>query len=332
MPSQINNSDLCFLLYNYTFSLIVQHSLQEFEPAKIAAKARSASDDYCYGYMNVDTQGYYITTVKLSTGVVDCSAREFGSDEVPMGIVSFDRALKNDGYLGQMNIITVSSFSGPNAAIWGYDIAQVDDLRSEYLFHTPSEIPSKEAPYSIPVYSIDPLLRGTELLFGSVKERNFPIIAGAHVPCAVKSQDSIDTNTGKPTSGWVWCLLSLAISVIRSRDACLFAEDVGFFADEYEYGKMKSLTKGEVISKLNKKQKQVVYSQFLCGFDQNVPYKEVFVGYRYRRVDPGQHGTALTCAPYITLAGNAYPQKGKATRLAEMTASEWKDEVLSKRS
>ena len=316
--------------------LAVQLPYQLFEPEKIAANARSPSDDYCYGYMNADTQGYYITTVKLSTGVVD--VRGFDDDEVLMGIVSYDRAEKNDAYIGQMNMITVSSFSGPNAAIWGYDIAQVDDLRSQYLFNTPevpSKIPSKyqprEQPYSIPVYSINPLLKGTELLFGSEKKRNFPVIAGAHVPCAAKSQDSIDSNTGKPTSGWVWCFLSLAISVNRGRDACLFVEDAGFFADDYQYGKVKSLTENEVINKLEKKQKQVVYSQYLCGVDQSTPFKEIFIGYRYRRIDPGFYGTAFTCAPYITLAGNAYPQKGKAARLAEMTALEWTEEVLSKR-
>ena len=39
-----------------------------YDAANVADNAGSGSDNYCYGYGNVDTNGYYITTVKLETG------------------------------------------------------------------------------------------------------------------------------------------------------------------------------------------------------------------------------------------------------------------------
>ena len=39
-----------------------------YDAANVADNARSGNDDYCYGYGNIDTNGYYITTVKLEIG------------------------------------------------------------------------------------------------------------------------------------------------------------------------------------------------------------------------------------------------------------------------
>lgn len=97
-------------------------------------------------------------------------------DEVLAGIVSYDRAESNGAYIGQINMITVSSFSGPNAAVWGYDLVENDALRSKPLFQVPSEnvvvqLPERyreknvklpEKLRSITVYDVDPLLKSTE--------------------------------------------------------------------------------------------------------------------------------------------------------------------------
>ena len=289
-------------------------SAKGYDAAHVADNARSGNDDYCYGYGNVDTNGYYITTVKLETGRV--SIKGLGKDEVLEGIVAYDRAEKNGAYIGQINMITVSSFAGPNSAIWGYDIAKISDLRSKKLYNMEK----------IPVYSMDPLLQATQTLFGTEKNRFFPPLAGAHVPCAAKSANSNDPSTGAPTSGWVWCFLSLAIAENRARDACLFVEDAGFFADEFTHGKVTALGEQDVIKKLDKKTHQVTRSQLLCGKNQNVAFKEIFVSYRYQRIDQDHYGTAFTCAPYVTLAGNAYPPGG-AGQLASMSLKKWKESV-----
>ena len=70
------------------------------------------------------TKGYYISAVKLSTGKV--SVEGLGKDNVLEGIVAYDKAERNTAYLGQVNMITVSSFSGPLSAVWGLDLAKVD--------------------------------------------------------------------------------------------------------------------------------------------------------------------------------------------------------------
>ena len=124
----------------------------------------------------------------------------------------------------------------------------------------------------------------------------------------------------------VWCFLSLAIVENREQDACLFVEDAGFFADEFTYGKVKALDEQEVTKKLDKKTHQVTRSQLLCGKNQNVTFKEIFVSYRYLRVNQDHYGTAFMCAPYVTLAGNAYPPGG-ASQLASMSLEEWQESV-----
>ena len=250
----------------------------------------------------------------------------------------YDKAEKNGAYIGQINMITVSSFSGPSAVVWGYDLVPPVDLRKELLFVVPDRSKKLPDPFqskidklppslrSISVYCVDPLLRATQSLFGTDSDRNFPPLAGAHVPCAAKSSNSIDPNTGKPTSGWVWCYIALAIADNRDRDACLFVEDGEFFADTTSYGKVTAMTEEEVIKELNRKRYEVVYSQFLCGIDQHTPFKEIFVGYEYKRVDAGFYGCALTCAPYVTLAKKVYPG-GDAKLLTKINLGEWEAAV-----
>ena len=40
------------------------------------------------------------------------------------GIVAYDRCEKNDAYIGQINMITVSSFTGPNSGVWKFEAAE----------------------------------------------------------------------------------------------------------------------------------------------------------------------------------------------------------------
>ena len=299
-----------------------------YDPVLVASKAVSPSDTNCFGYQNTDTGGHYITTLKLSTGVINIEGLD--NDKVLTDIVSYDKAEKNSAYMGQVNVITVSSFTGPLSAIWGYDLAKANKLYDKLLFKVPDDlmhIPQGFQPHSltksqIPVYSIDPLLEATQALFGTADSRHFPIIAGAHVACAMKKATSIDPITNTPVPGWIWCFLALAIAERRECDASLFIEDVGFFPDEVGV----ALFENEVIKKLKEKQKQVVLSQYLCGINQNTPFSEIFVGYRYERVDTGYFGCALSCAPYITLAKEVYPINGGTKRLAAMSLEEWTHE------
>jgi hypothetical protein len=79
-------------------------------------------DDYCGGYGNPGSSGVgYVSVLKLSTGMVLKAM-----DSVLEGIVSYDRAEKNDAYAGQINMIAASSFNGINGAVWGYHLARHD--------------------------------------------------------------------------------------------------------------------------------------------------------------------------------------------------------------
>ena len=92
--------------------------------AEVVNGAVGPFDDYCDGYGNPGSSGIgYVSVLKLSTGTVAKTM-----DSVLEGIVSYDRAEKNDAYAGQINMIAASSFSGLNGAVWGYDLARHDGL------------------------------------------------------------------------------------------------------------------------------------------------------------------------------------------------------------
>ena len=161
---------------------------------------------------------------------------------------------------------------------------------------------STDAPGKILVYDIAPLLDAAESLCGTVSDQHFPILPGAHVPCATKEKFS-ENFKGKPEPGWIWCFLSVAIPEYRYKDASTLVPDVGFFSD-FDNPK---LYEDDVVKKLDKKLREVVYTQLCCGENQKVSYKEIFIGYKYAYIDEQSYGCAVAYAPYVTLARNAYP-------------------------
>ena len=129
--------------------------------AEVIDGAISPFADYCDGYGNPGSSGVgYVSVLKLSTGTVVKSM-----DSVLEGIVSYDRAEKNDAYAGQINMITASSFSGLNGVVWGYDVARHDGLIDgsvKPLFHR-----TRHDGVEIPIYPVEPLLEAGERLFGT---------------------------------------------------------------------------------------------------------------------------------------------------------------------
>lgn len=298
-----------------------------YDPLTAVQHGVSPHENYCFGFGSTNTNGYYITTMKLSTGKVELKPLE--KDETLLTIAAYDKAESNDAYLGQVNMIGVSSFSGPYSAIWGYDMAKVDDsvLRGKVLFTIKQEM----EPYNtINAYSMDPLLDATQDLFGEVDNLKFPVVPGGHLPTAVKSKDSVSPCTKMPAAGWVWAYLSIAIADKRDKNASLFVEDVGFIADENPIRQ----TEEQVDAFLTDKAKRVAYSQILCGKNQAISFKEIFISWRKLRVDDGEYGTALTCAPYITLAQKVYPDgsasESSADQLVKMSLEQWKSDVRDK--
>ena len=263
-------------------------------------------DDYCDGYGNPGASGLgYISVLKLSTGTVVKNL-----DTVLESIVSYDRAEKNDAYAGQINMLAASSFNGINGAVWGYDLARHDGLIDGSI--EPTMRRKRHDGAEIPVYPVAPLLEAGERLFGTAASRRFPLLPGSHVVCATK-----DTTVSGPTS--VWSAIALAIAEHRDRDSSLFIEDVG---QDIPGG-----TQAERENVLHARMEHIVDSVVLCGEDQDVKYKEMFVGFKMEWVPEGHVGCALTCAPYLVLAKNAAPDP--ASDLLDMSLSQWEKRYAS---
>ena len=149
------------------------------------------------------------------------------------------------------------------------------------------------------------------------------MIPGAHVPCTLKTARCQLDSKGNPVPGYVWSCIALAIAYDRWNDASLFIEDCGFYASPTDDGS------NVIVPYLDDKQRKVVNSAILCGLNQKVAYKEIFIGYKYLYCGPSEYGQALACAPYVLLAGSAYPS-GSAQALVDMNLSEWAEAVLPK--
>jgi histidine decarboxylase len=266
-------------------------------------------DEYCDGYGNPGASGNgYVSVLKLSTGSVIKSM-----DDVLEGIVSYDRAEKNDAYAGQINMITASSFSGLNGNVWGYDLARHDGLTNGSI--EPLTTRRRHDGVEIPIYPVWPLLEAGEKLFGTEQERRYPLLPGSHVICATK-----DVTVSGPAT--VWSAIALSFAEDRERDSSLFIEDVG--------SQVEGSTDLERDDSLAKRMASIVDSVMLCGEDQDVKYAEIFVGFKSEVIPQGTVGCALTCAPYLVLAKNAVP--ASPGRLLEMSLSEWEREFWTERT
>jgi histidine decarboxylase len=262
-------------------------------------------DDYCDGYGNAGASGLgYISVLKLQTGAVEADM-----DKVLEGIVSYDRAETLGTYVGQINMVAASSFSGLNGAVWGYHLARDERIASgaiEPLFSR-----KRGDGVDVPVYSVEPLLDAGRRLFGTMEARRFPLLPGAHVNCAVKNHTVMG-----PTS--IWSAIGLAMAEDRERDSNLFVEDAGdapHLQDDEER-----------TAYLEQLMEHMATSIVRCGDDSRVKYREVFLGYATEWIPEGHVGCALTCAPYAVLARNAVPSSGAASML-EMTTGDWEKAI-----
>lgn len=268
----------------------------------------------------------YIATMKLSVGRVEVG----GLDEGTESIVSYDRCETADANIGQINMGTASSFCGINGALWGYDLATVDNdplspFKSSELFDsselsiltesTRNHIKNKE----FKIFSAGPLLNATEHLFGHVDKWRHPPLPGAHIICANKNA----TSRGP---AYAWAFIAIAIAKDRNMNSDLFIEDCGTFkAQEIIAGGKKVVIPNhdQVIELLKDHRQAVLKSIVLCGQDyRSASYEEVFICGKAIYAGPNEVACALACAPYILLAQNDVPTK-KPEDLIKMKLVEW---------
>lgn len=264
----------------------------------------SSQDLYCEGYGNPSSSGNgYLLGFVLGVGKTK-TAKTLINSQFLDGIVAFDAAEVEDTMIGQINMITVSSFCGPLGLIWGYDLARHDNLRLHHEL-APSEIVYKGV--KTPVFSLKPLLEATRALYGSVGSQRFNLLPGSHVPCAARY-----VNSSNP--GYLYCSISIGIPQDRSQNACLLMEDAGLLEDEGVASKKALL-------------EQSTQSIMRVGENQKVSFAEIFTDIKTIKIEKNEAGCALVAAPYFTLAKNAvsgFPKK----MLYDMKLSDWEERFI----
>ncbi|HHD2803666.1 TPA: histidine decarboxylase, pyruvoyl type [Clostridium perfringens] len=113
---------------NRTLSKGIHKNIKVRAP-KIDKTAISPYDRYCDGYGMPGAYGNgYVSVLKVSVGTVK------KTDDILLdGIVSYDRAEINDAYVGQINMLTASSFCGVAGQVWGHDLAIHDSIANNEI-------------------------------------------------------------------------------------------------------------------------------------------------------------------------------------------------------
>ncbi|MFR4478800.1 MAG: histidine decarboxylase, pyruvoyl type [Fusobacterium sp.] len=286
---------------------------------KIDKTAISPYENYCDGYGAPGAQGNgYVSVLKVSVGTVEKT-----DDFLLDGIVSYDRAEINDAYVGQINMLTASSFCGIAGQVWGHDLAAHNDIIDKKIKPV-LEIDQYDGS-KLHVYDAKPLLEAGIELFGTEKERRFTLLPGAHTICANKGVTAYRPKEDRPLKEGeaygVWCFIALSLSADRDNCADLFIEDAGLWTKNDSAEDLKAF--------LEEHRKSVAWSVVSCGQDSHVLFERTYVGFAYTIMKPGEIGTSLTCAPYVSLARNAVPSTG-FNSLNKLSLKEWlKDRELT---
>lgn len=269
----------------------------------------SPYDKFCAGYGNPGTKGtgYYLG-YNLGVGKVESLLSHEGS-KVLDETIAFDSAEVDEAYLGQTNMITVSSFCGPHGRLWGYDVVKPESgLQPHPLIK--EGIVSRDGA-SVAIYSAEPLMRATKSLFGTKEERKFPIYPGSHLPCAIKS-------IMKEGPALLYCVLGVGVPKDRAGSACLMMEDVGYLPHNLDE-KSVHTAKSQLLSAVGKSVLEV-------GANQKVEYKKVLAEVKTIHIGKGEIGCALIAAPYFSLAQDAVPENGE-DELVSMSLEQWINSV-----
>lgn len=286
---------------------------------RIDKTAISPYENYCDGYGAPGAQGNgYVSVLKVSVGTVEKT-----DDFLLDGIVSYDRAEINDAYVGQINMLTASSFCGIAGQVWGHDLAAHNDIIDKKIKPV-LEIDQYDGS-KLHVYDAKPLLEAGIELFGTEKERRFTLLPGAHTICANKWVTAYRPKEDRPLKEGeaygVWCFIALSLSADRDNCADLFIEDAGLWTKNDSAEDLKAF--------LEEHRKSVAWSVVSCGQDSHVLFERTYVGFAYTIMKPGEIGTSLTCAPYVSLARNAVPSTG-FNSLNKISLKEWlKDRELT---
>jgi len=258
---------------------------------EIVTSSKSRYPNFCDGISTSNSETYVLGTI-LTTGKDTIKFSNDGSQLLDE-INAFDIAEKNGPYIGQLNMSTVSSFCGPQGAILGFDLLQSKKLLSAenaYKEYKQNDIAVKS-------YFIYPLIESTQSILGTLNDKRYPIIPGAHVPFANKSFKCKGPCT-------IYSAVALGIARNREEDACLLMEDCGYFRSSEDI----------ILNNMCESVLQV-------GKNQNVDFEIILVGIKKEKVYENEIGCALVAMPYIALASDLI--NNKLSELTTLTLEEW---------
>ncbi len=265
-----------------------------FSPRDALRSSVSPDRQFCVGYTG---QGGYCIAPVISIGFTRETASRGGS-EILDAIVAYDDAEVKGTYIGQINMITVSSFCGPQGVIWGYDVA--------WNGIPPPPLLDKEDSVEfggLRVINGASLRHSSRMLFGTRAKRHFPLRPGSHVPCAAKYQ-----SFRGPCS--LYAAVAIGIPEDRGSHACLLMEDVGKCITDSPAGGVEEERKRIALN--------AIRSILRVGENHGISYGTVMADVVLKEIPEGHVGCALVAAPYFHLAADAYERD-----LHRLSLQEW---------
>lgn len=271
---------------------------------EIIKNSISSEDKFLEGFFASANTNTYFLGVNFAVARTKKDLSHRGSSTLDR-IKVFDLAETGAANIGQINMMIVSSFCGPNGLIWGLDVCKMPKEENRWGL----KIAGNDGE-EVKIYNIENLVEAFKKLTGTIDEPRFPFLPGSHVPCACK-QITVEEE------GTIYTALGIGIPEDRQRNACLLMEDVGTIPDDVE--DMEEYKK-EIV-------KNVARSVLKIGKIQKIKYKEIFLGIKEIKVGKEEVGCALVAAPYFTLAKDAMPQNKD---LSKLTIDEWENSVKEK--
>lgn len=272
------------------------------------------------GYMEPGNIGTgYVTGCK-----VDADSRNKVGDDLLSKIVTYDLAECKNAYIGQINMVTVSSFTGVQGYILGYDLLRNPEIDSAVPLFTVKQWDGSE----LPIYDCKPLQDALVEYFGTENNRRHYPAPGSFIMCANKGVTAEYPEKNRPLGpgqGYgVWSAIAISIAKDRSRNSSMFIEDAGIWTTPNEE---------ELIEYLASRRRGIAKSIAECGRDAHTTFSSSWIGFAYSMMKPNQIGNAITVGPYWTLPIDSIPGGSLQTPahdmeiMANLTLPQWLKEM-----
>lgn len=262
------------------------------------------STTHCQGAWHTDR---YVLAMNVAIAKRPLSRERDGVCDKLDEILAFDLAEVATMHMGCINLMTVSSFCGPQGLVWGLDLAKAELPKPNVL---------DDEYGKCAVFDGDHLVAAARSLFGTLEEPRFNLAPGTRCPVAAKYVTAHGDGLLYATA---------AIGDARGKDGPMrfLMEDIGFVRPS-------SLppSPNEVNAMIT--QRMVTATRQLARA-QNHHCDAVHVHTRMLALNNGEVGCAGVFLPYIALAQYAVPEGG-IDAMKRMSTKEWEHTVLPEAS